>query len=89
MKLSVIVPVYNGEKYLEECLHSLSLQELGKDDYEIIVINDGSTDKTEEIIDSFCKMHNYAHKMNKNSGGGIIGKKPWLNHRAGRLHSVC
>ncbi len=49
--VSIIVPVYNGEAYLEKCLHSLINQTL--ESYEIIVINDGSTDKTQEIIDRF------------------------------------
>lgn len=51
--VSIIVPVYNGETYLEECLRSLLNQTL--DSYEIIIINDGSTDKTQEIIEQFAE----------------------------------
>lgn len=50
-KVSVIVPVYNTEKYLEKCLDSLVNQTLS--DIEIIVVNDGSTDGSQKIIDSF------------------------------------
>jgi glycosyltransferase involved in cell wall biosynthesis len=47
-KLSVIVPVYNGERFIEPCLGALVDQ--GCDDLEIIVVNDGSTDATEKVI---------------------------------------
>ena len=50
-KVSVIVPVYNVESYLERCLNSLVKQTI--DDIEIIVINDGSTDDSQRIIDFF------------------------------------
>ena len=48
MKLSIVVPVYNMEKYLADCLQSLLNPELR--DYEVIVVNDGSTDRSAEII---------------------------------------
>ena len=47
-KVSVIVPVYNVEAYVEKCLKTLVEQTL--EDIEIIVVNDGSTDKSKEII---------------------------------------
>lgn len=53
MKLSVIVPVYNGEKYIARCLDSLLAQTL--DDMEILVINDGSNDSTQRIVEEYSK----------------------------------
>ena len=50
-KVSLIVPVYNSEKYLRKCLDSLVNQTLK--DIEIILINDGSKDTSEEIIKEF------------------------------------
>lgn len=47
--LSIIVPVYNVSKYLAKCLDSLICQDLKPEEYEIIVVNDGSTDNSEEI----------------------------------------
>ena len=56
-KLSVIVPVFNQYKYLARCMRSLLNQTLSKNDYEIIVINDGSTDKTELVLKQFiCRV---------------------------------
>ncbi|MDN3475544.1 glycosyltransferase family 2 protein [Pseudoalteromonas sp. APC 3355] len=54
-KISVILCVYNGEKYIIDCLESISQQTY--DDYEVIIINDGSSDKTLHLIESY-----YANK---------------------------
>ena len=53
--VSVIIPVYNQEMYIGRCLRSLLDQSLNKNNYEIIVVNDGSTDKTFDIISGFGK----------------------------------
>ena len=50
-KISLIMPAYNAEKYISECLNSILSQDF--DDFEVLCVNDGSTDKTEEIIKSF------------------------------------
>lgn len=50
LKLSIIIPVYNSEKYLSNCINSTLSQDLTKEEYEIILINDGSSDETEDII---------------------------------------
>lgn len=55
IKVSIIVPVYNTEKYLKKCLNSLVKQTL--DEIEIIIINDGSVDKSQEIIDEFSNQY--------------------------------
>ena len=52
-KISVIVPVYNQEKYIGRCLRSLLDQSIEKYNYEIIVINDGSKDKTKFALSLF------------------------------------
>ena len=48
--ISVIVPVYNGEKYIKNCLDMLLNQD--GENFEVIVINDGSTDNTADIVKS-------------------------------------
>ena len=53
--VSVIVPVFNVEKYLSKCLNSLVNQTLSE--IEIIVVNDGSTDKSQTIIDDFARRY--------------------------------
>ncbi len=50
MYLSVIIPMYNVEPYVERCLRSLEDQDIPRDDYEIICINDGSPDNSREVV---------------------------------------
>ena len=67
-KVSVIIPVYNVEKYIDKCLNSLVNQTLKE--IEIIVVNDGSPDNSQEIIDKYVK--NYPDKVKsfiKENGG--------------------
>ena len=49
-QLSIIIPMYNVEPYVERCLRSLENQNIPKDDYEIICINDGSPDNSKEVV---------------------------------------
>lgn len=51
-KLSIIIPAYKVEAYIEKCIRSLENQDLPKEEYEIIVTNDGSPDKCREIIEA-------------------------------------
>lgn len=55
MKISIIVPVYNEEKLIRQCILSLINQNYNKRDYEIIIVNDGSTDNTKNIVLSLIK----------------------------------
>lgn len=66
-RISVIVPVYNGERYLEECLDSIAGQSFA--DFEAIVVNDGSIDGTEGIILKFCNKDNrFRYLKTENEG---------------------
>ena len=66
-KVSIIVPVYNVEKYLEKCLDSLVMQTLK--DTEIIVVNDGSTDCSSEIIKKYEEKYENIKLYSKKNGG--------------------
>lgn len=67
MKVSVIVPVYNTGKYLPKCLDSLVKQTL--DDIEIIVVNDGSPDDSQRIIDGYQSRYPQIKGFVKENGG--------------------
>lgn len=67
IKLSIIVPVYNVEKYLDECLTSILCQ---NDDFdEIILINDGSTDESQKICEKYCLQNPKIILVNQNNQG--------------------
>ncbi len=67
-KVSVVVPVYNVDKYLERCLDSLVYQTLK--DIEIVIVNDGSTDKSAEIIKKYVQSYpNKVFAFEKENGG--------------------
>ena len=66
-KVSVIVPVYNVEEYLDKCLSSLVNQTLK--DIEIIVVNDGSKDNSQKIIDKYAKKYKCIKAYKKENGG--------------------
>jgi glycosyltransferase involved in cell wall biosynthesis len=50
MKASIIIRTYNNEESIKRVIESALLQDFSKKDYEVIVINDGSTDKTKDIL---------------------------------------
>ena len=66
-KLTVIVPAYNVEKYIEKCLASLVNQTYKN--LKILVVNDGSTDNTKQIIEKYEKEYENLKLLNKENGG--------------------
>lgn len=67
--LSIVVPVYNIEGYIGECLDSLIEQNLDKDTYEIIVVDDGSTDNSGNILDKYASKYETIKVFHKPNGG--------------------
>lgn len=67
MKFSVIVPVYNVEEYLQQCLDSILSQDYS--DYEIILVNDGSTDRSSFICEENAKKYGNIHYYSKQNEG--------------------
>ena len=69
LKLSIIVPVYNVEKYLHKCVDSLLAQDLLPDEYEIILVDDGSPDHCGEICDRYAAEHSNIKVIHRENGG--------------------
>lgn len=68
MKLSIIVPMYNVEQYIQQCLDSLVVQTLH--DFEVLVVDDGSTDQGSVIVDKMIEKYpNIIKQLHKKNGG--------------------
>lgn len=83
VKLSIIIPVYNVEKYIGECLDSCVNQDLDNKDYEIICINDGSIDSSEDILKRYSEHFSNVFYYNKENGGVAEARNLGLNKALG------
>lgn len=81
LKYSVIIPVYNSETTISRCLDSLLYQI--PDDAEILVINDGSTDKSSEICGRYEEKYSSVHYYTKENGGVSTARNIGLDNAAG------
>ena len=71
-KISVIIPIYNTGKYLSECLDSVLNQTF--QDFEIICINDGSTDNSLEILNEYAARDKRIHIINQENAGVVVAR---------------
>lgn len=78
----MIVPVYNAEEYLNECVNSLLQQTVT--DIEIILVDDGSTDNSSDICDDYAKMDNRVEVIHKSNGGLSSARNAGLEIAKGR-----
>jgi glycosyltransferase involved in cell wall biosynthesis len=81
-KISVIVPLYNVEKYLRECLDSIVAQTFR--DFEVIMINDGSTDGSEQIAQEYVEKNPNFKLINQQNKGQSAARNLGLNHASGK-----
>jgi len=81
--LSIIVPVYNTEKYISTCLDSLLEQDIDKNSYEIICVNDGSTDSSLSILQEYKQKHENILLINKPNGGVSSARNAGLHAAKG------
>ena len=79
---SIVVPVYNVELYIEKCIKSLLSQDF--DEYEILLINDGSTDSSLKICEKYANINEKIKLFNKENGGLSDARNYGLNEACGR-----
>ncbi len=77
MKLSIIIPVYNSQKYLHECIDSVLAQTLT--DFEIILVDDGSTDNSPAICDQYAQKDPRVVVIHKENGGQADARNKGLD----------
>ena len=83
MKLSIIIPAYNVEKYLAKCLETCLNQDVSKDSYEIIVVIDGSPDNSLEIAQSYANKYNNISIINQENQGLSMARNNGLRQALG------
>lgn len=84
-ELSVILPVYNGEKYLRKTLECVYLSEYRQ--FELIIINDGSSDKSGQICQEYAEMYENIRYYEKENGGVASARNYGLDRALGKV--IC
>ena len=80
-KTSIIIPAYNAQSYIERAIESALRQTY--DDIEIIIINDGSTDKTGEIIEEYSQKHTNIKVISTDNGGVSRARNIGIDNSSG------
>ena len=80
--ISVVVPVYNTERYLNECLNSLSQQT--DQEFEIVLVDDGSTDSSGEICDVYANSHPNCIVTHTENQGLLLARRTGMNLATGK-----
>lgn len=83
MRLSIIIPVYNVEHYLEQCLQSVYNQSLPIADFEVIAINDGSTDRSACILGEYAKRFTNFHFLEQQNQGLSVTRNNGIKSASG------
>ncbi|WP_335964307.1 glycosyltransferase [Galbibacter sp. PAP.153] len=83
MHLSIVIPVYNVEKYIERCILSTLKQNLDKNDYEIVVVDDETPDNSMEIVNKLAKKHTNIKTVSQKNKGLGGARNTGVNHAEG------
>ena len=79
--LTVVIPVYNVEKYLKRCVESVLVQEWHN--YDILLVDDGSTDSSPQICDDYAKVYDFISVIHKKNGGLSEARNTGILHAKG------
>ena len=86
-KISVIVPVYNAEKYLQRCIDSILNQTFPN--FELLLIDDGSKDQSGEICDEYAKKDSRVKVFHKENGGVSSARNVGIDNAVGEYICFC
>ena len=85
--LSVIIPIYNAEKYIDKCIKSILMQSFKS--FELILVNDGSTDNTSAICKSYTHADKRVKYYEKENGGSFQSRLFGVEHASGMYITFC
>lgn len=83
IRLSIIIPVYNVEQYIARCLDSCLRQDIPAEEYEIVVVNDGTPDGSMAIVEGYCSKYRNIRTVNRENGGLSAARNTGLEHARG------
>lgn len=83
MKLSILIPLYNKEKYIDRCLKSLLAQDVAPNEYEIIIVDDGSKDSGAEIVQKYAEKHKNIELIRQKNQGPSAARNKCLETSKG------
>lgn len=84
MDLSIIIPIYNVEQWIERCIDSCLQIEMVTDTFEIILVDDGSTDNSGKIADRYAIYHNNITVIHRPNGGLSVARNTGIHHAKGK-----
>ena len=84
LKLSIIIPVYNTEKYVGECLDSCLEQDIPRNEYEIICVDDGSTDGSLKILTEYSEKYSNIHVYSQKNQGVSAARNTGIDIAQGK-----
>ena len=83
-KLSIILPVYNVEKFLPACLDSIYNQDIAEDEFEIIAVIDGSPDNSKAVLLNYSKIHKNITLIEQENSGVSVARNNGLRDATGK-----
>lgn len=83
-RLSIIIPMYNVEPHVERCLRSLENQDIPRDEYEIICINDGSPDNCREVVERLQNEYDNIILINQENQGVSMARNKGMDRASGK-----
>lgn len=83
MLLSIIIPAYNAEKYIDRCMTSVYKDAPAFNDFELVVVNDGSKDRTSEIFKDYCEQYSNITLIDKENEGVSVARNEGIRAAKG------
>ena len=90
-KISVVIPTYNAEEYLRECIEHIIKQDIGFENIQLIIIDDRSKDKSFEIAMEYASKYPnniIVKKMEENSGSGGKPRNTGIKYASRKIYNV-
>ena len=82
--LSIVIPVYNVEKYVEKCIRSCMNQDISPSEYEVICVNDGSKDNSLDVVNRVANDYTNIQIISQTNGGLSAARNTGVKHASGK-----